>query len=37
MNWGALVVALGLVAVAVMTAPYGLVILAGLYWIWRKS
>lgn len=37
MNWGGLSVTVGLVALAAMTAPYGLVILAGLYWVWRKS
>ena len=37
MNWAGLLVAAGIVAVAVATMPYGLVLLAGLWWVWRKS
>lgn len=37
MNWGALAATFGVVVIAVATAPYGLVLLAGLYWLWRRS
>lgn len=30
-------VTFGLVATAWLTAPYGLVILLGLWWLWRRS
>lgn len=37
MNWAGLSVAVGLVGLAIFTMPYGLVILAGLAWMYFKS
>ena len=37
MNWPGLIVSAGLVFLALTTLPYGLLLLAGLYWIWRRS
>jgi hypothetical protein len=37
MNWAGLSVVVGLVGLAFVTMPYGLVILAGLAWVYSKS
>lgn len=37
MNWAGLSIAIGLIGLAVFTMPYGLVILAGMVWVWRRS
>ena len=37
MNWANASVAVGLIVLALATMPYGLVILAGLVWVWRRS
>lgn len=37
MNWGNLTVVIGLIGLAFVTMPYGIVILAGLAWIYSKS
>lgn len=37
MNWAGMLVTIGLLAVAVTTMPYGLVLLGGLWWVWSKS
>lgn len=36
MNWSGLLVLVALVAVGVLTAPWGLVLLAGGAWLWRR-
>lgn len=36
MNLAGLFVVVGLVGLAIFIMPYGLVILAGLAWAWRK-
>lgn len=35
--WSGAAVTLGLVTVALYTLPYGLVLLAALYWVWKRS
>ncbi len=37
MNWAGAAVTAGVVLVALQTMPYGIMILAALYWLWRKS
>lgn len=37
MNWAGALLCLGLVAAAWLTAPYGLVLLVGLWWLWRRG
>lgn len=37
MNWPGIFVTGGLLLVAFYTMPWGLLLLAGLYWIWRRS
>jgi hypothetical protein len=37
MNWAGLSVVVGLVGLAFVTMPYGLVILAGIAWVYSKS
>lgn len=37
MNWSGLILAVGLVGLAVTTMPYGLVILAGMAWVWSRG
>lgn len=37
MNLGAVFVVAGLIGLAIFTMPYGLVILAGLAWLYRKG
>lgn len=37
MNWAGLLVSVGLITLVVLTLPYGLVLLAGLAWVWWRS
>ena len=37
MNLANVSVAIGLITLAVFTMPFGLVILVGLAWVWRRS
>lgn len=37
MNWAGLSIAIGLIGLAVFTLPYGLVILAGMAWMYRRG
>lgn len=37
MNWAGLSIAIGLIGLAVFTMPYGLVIIAGMVWMYRKN
>lgn len=37
MNWVGLWLSLSIIAVAILTAPWGLLLLVGLYWIYRRS
>ena len=37
MNWGALSVVIGLVGLAIYTMPYGLIILAGLAYLFTRG
>lgn len=37
MNWAAISVFSGLVALALFTWPFGIVILAGMWWVYWKS
>lgn len=37
MNWAGILVTLGVLAVAVATMPYGLVLLVALAWVWQRS
>jgi hypothetical protein len=37
LNWAGLIVSASLLFLAVYTAPYGLVLLVGLWWVWSKS
>lgn len=36
MNWAGASIVAGLVGLAIFTMPYGLVIVAGLAWVWHK-
>ena len=37
MNWAGLSTAIWLIGLAVFTLPYGLVILAGMAWMYRRG
>ena len=37
MNWAGISVVVGLLFLAGVTMPYGLVIIAGLVWVWRRG
>jgi len=37
MNWSGLVIAIGLLGLAFSTMPYGLIILAGMAWVWSRG
>ena len=37
MNWAGLSIAIWLIGLAVFTLPYGLVILAGMAWMYRRG
>lgn len=37
MNWAGASIALGLLALAYFTLPWGLLILAGMAWAWSKG
>jgi hypothetical protein len=37
MNWGALSVVVGLIGLAVYTMPWGIIILAGMYWVYTRG
>jgi len=37
MNWSGLILAVGLIGLAVTTMPYGLIILAGMAWVWSRG
>jgi len=37
MNWAGISIALGLFGLAIFAMPYGLVIIAGMVWMWRKG
>ncbi len=34
---GAAITTLGIVALALFTLPYGLILLVGLWWLWRRG
>lgn len=37
MNWAGIAVTVGVLAVVAFTLPWGLVLLAGLWWMLRRS
>lgn len=37
MNWAGISVVIGLLALAAVTMPYGIVILIGMAWVWSKG
>lgn len=37
MNWAGLSIAIGLIGLAVFTMPFGIVILAGMAWMYRRG
>lgn len=37
MNWSGIMVALGAVAIAVATFPFGLAVIPLAVWLWRRS
>jgi hypothetical protein len=37
MNWSGITIAIGLIGLAVTTMPYGIIILAGMAWVWSKG
>ena len=37
MNWAGLLVAVSIIYLGFYTLPYGIVILLGLYWLWKKG
>lgn len=37
MNWSGLLIVIGLVGLAFFTMPYGIAILAGIYWVWSRG
>lgn len=37
MNWAGLSIALGLFTLAIVTMPYGILILIAMAWLWSKG
>lgn len=37
MNWAGLSIVIGLLALAIVTMPYGIAILIGMAWVWSKG